>query len=452
MSTVLISLFAFIIGLSLLIAVHEFGHFWVARRLGVKVLRFSIGFGKPLWGVRSKAGTEFVVAAIPLGGYVKMLDEREGEVAANDLPFAFNRQSVGRRMLIVCAGPFFNMLFAVVAYWLMYMIGFMAIAPVLGGVLPGSIAERAGLQAGHEIVAVGGRTTNSWQDVNFELISRLGEKGSLPVTVQEQGSEAQQQRILDLSTWEVDPASPDLIGTLGFELYRPVIPAKIGEVTLGDPAYQAGLQAGDEVLAVEGEPIHDWFALVAAVQLQPEQEISMTLLRGEEIIDLIVTPSAVEGEDDAVYGFIGVRPEPWEWPADLWREQRYGPIKAFVAGIKETGAVTVLSLRTLGKMVFGQVSVRNLSGPISIAKGAGETARVGLSYYLGFLALISISLGIINMLPIPVLDGGHFLYYVIEAVRGKPLSEAAQAAGMRVGLFLLLVLMVFAFYNDIARF
>jgi len=446
----LTSILALIVTLGILVTIHEYGHFWVARRCGVKVLRFSVGFGKVLYSWHDKQGTEFAIAAIPLGGYVKMLDEREGEVPEDQLDQAFNRKTVWQRMAVVSAGPIANFLFAIFAYWIMFMTGITQVKPLIGDVADGSIAATAGLQPQQEITAVDGEAVNSWSDVNYEFIRHLGETGQLEIEVN--GGQKYQ---LELNRWLADAEEPNPVKDLGITPYRPSIPPILDELTPGDPAQQAGLQTGDQVLAVDGESIAQWQDFVAKVQDSPSEPIELTVLRGEQTLQITLIPKAREvmGESGqkAIKGFAGARVQMPEFPEDLLRVQQFNPIMALWKGAEKTWDMSVMTLQAVGKMIQGLMSVKNLSGPITIAKVASDSAKAGFEAFLSFLAYVSIMLGVVNLLPVPVLDGGHLFFYMIEAARGKPLSEKIQLMGMKIGLALLMSVMVLAIFNDISR-
>ncbi len=447
---ILQTVLAAIVTLGILVTIHEYGHFWVARRCGVKVLRFSIGFGKGLYHWYDRHGTEYVIAAIPLGGYVKMLDEREGEVPDSLLDQTFNRKSVAQRIAIVVAGPLVNLLFAVFAYWCMFVSGTSTVVPVVGAVVAESPAAQAGLRAEEEILAVDGELTRSWEQVGLRLASRIGESGQLSIRTRPLNSSATELYTLSISDWQIDEQRGPLF-SLGIEPYRPPLPAKIGQLVDNGRAQGAGLRVGDLVLAVDGEAVEDWVALVEIVQQRPEQALRLTLERDGSTVELVVKPAEKEAEDGRIYGYIGAGVEPVGWPDSLLREISYSPLAAVGAAFDKTAQMISLTLESIAKMIQGAISVKNLSGPITIAKVAGASAESGLESFLNFLAYLSISLGILNLLPIPMLDGGHLLYYVIEAVRGRPVSEKVQVMGLKIGMALLMTLMLLAFYNDLAR-
>ncbi len=456
--SVITSILWFILAIGVLVTVHEFGHFWVARRLGVKVLRFSLGFGRTLWSWRAGADqTEYVVAAIPLGGYVKMLDESEGEVAEHERHRAFNCQLLWKRVAIVVAGPAFNFLFAIFAYWLTFIVGIGGLKPIIGEVEPGGVAAAAGLVAGQQIVAVDGRDTRTWQSVLELIVGATLEDSALKLEIEEPGA-APRTVTLDLQGMGVDEfAGGRLFEALGLAPKRPVIPPIIGQVEAGGPADRGGLRRGDRVLAVDGKKLGSWREFVNVVRANPEQSVEMQVQRDGVGVSLVVRPSAVSPDgavsssDGAPYGRIGAGVTSPGTDTDYYVTVRYAPWTAFVKAMAKTWDMSILTLRMLWKMVTLQISVKNLSGPISIAQYAGFSAEIGLSSFLNFLAIVSISLGILNLLPIPILDGGHLLYYLIESVLGRPVSEEAQFLGQRLGIAMLVGLMGLAFYNDLAR-
>lgn len=439
-----------LVALGVLVTFHEFGHFWVARRCGVKVLRFSVGFGSPLLCWHDRQGTEFVIAAIPLGGYVKMLDEREGEVPPEQLEQSFNRKSVGQRIAIVAAGPVANFLLALVFFWAVAMLGSQQVRPVIGAVESGSLADVAGLQAGQEIVAVNGEPTVGWAAVNLQLVRRLGESGDLSISVRELGSTADSPRQIALDNWLRGADEPDPIASLGIRPWRPAIAPVLAQLDPDGPAFVAGLQVGDRLLALDGKALADWQQLVDQVRSLPGKAVVLLLERQGQRQEVTLTLFA-RGEGEARSGYLGAGAQPVEWPPEMLREVSYGPLDAVAEGAKRTWMMSLLTLDSLKKMLFGELSVKNLSGPITIAKVAGASAESGLGDFLTFLAYLSISLGVLNLLPIPVLDGGHLLFYLVEWVRGRPLSERVQGWGMQIGVSLVIGVMLLALVNDLSR-
>jgi regulator of sigma E protease len=451
LSGILTSTLAFIVAIAVLVAVHEFGHFWVARRLGIKVLRFSIGFGRPLWRRNGADGTEYWISAIPLGGYVKMLDEREGNVAPEDLPRCFNSQPPSRRIAVLFAGPAFNFVFAVVAYWIMFVVGVPAMKPVIGAIEPGSAAEVAGLRAGDRILAVGDAATRTMMDAQLQLLSAMVPSGTATLELEGVDGSRRVARVeYDGDTHALTEPGAMFPG-LGIGLWRPSIPAVIGQVMPEGTAVQAGLGEGDRVLSADGRPMADWNEWVEYVRARPGETVRLVVERdgASRALDLFIGAADDQGER---VGRIGaapqVSPELWD---PVRTEQRYGPVGAVGEALAETWRMTALTVTMMGRMIVGQVSVKNISGPINIAQAAGFTAAAGLTAFLSFLAIVSISLGIINLLPIPLLDGGQIVYQCVEIAKGSPVSDRAQIIGQQVGIMLLLMLMTFAFYNDIVR-
>ena len=439
-----------LVALGVLVTFHEFGHFWVARRCGVKVLRFSVGFGSPLFRWHDRQGTEFVIAAIPLGGYVKMLDEREGDVPPALLDSAFNRKSVRQRFAIVSAGPLANFLLALVFFWLLAMLGSEQIRPVIGAVEPGSLAAQAGLSVDQEIVAVNGKPVSGWGEVNLQLVRRLGESGQLDVTVRDVGGSSERHLQISLQNWLKGVEEPDPITSLGIRPWRPQIVPVIAQLDPEGPAQAAGIRLGDRLLSLNQQPLDDWQQVIDAVRTLPGEPVSLQVERQGQRLDVSLT-LATRGEGEVQRGYLGAGVEGGEWPAEMLREVSFGPLEAVAEGVRRTWTMSLLTLDSLKKMLFGELSVKNLSGPITIAKVAGASAQSGLGDFLNFLAYLSISLGVLNLLPIPVLDGGHLLFYLVEWVRGRPLSERVQGWGVQIGISLVVGVMLLALVNDLGR-
>ncbi|MBV4534827.1 MULTISPECIES: RIP metalloprotease RseP [Pseudomonas] len=448
--TALYMIIGTLVALGVLVTFHEFGHFWVARRCGVKVLRFSVGFGTPLLRWHDRHGTEFVVAAIPLGGYVKMLDEREGDVPPALVDQSFNRKPVGQRIAIVAAGPIANFLLAIVFFWALAMLGTQQVRPVIGAVEPASLAASAGLVAGQEIVSVDGKATNGWSAVNLQLVRRLGESGVLRVGVLDEGATAERQHEIKLDQWLKGADEPDPIQSLGLRPWRPVISPVLAEIDPKGPAAAAGLKTGDKLLSLDGVALNDWQQVVDSVRARPEAKVQLRVERDGAVLDIPVT-LARKGEGQASGGYLGAGVKGGEWPANMLREVSYGPLEAVGEGLSRTWNMSILTLESLKKMLFGELSVKNLSGPITIAKVAGASAQSGVGDFLNFLAYLSISLGVLNLLPIPVLDGGHLLFYLIELARGRPLSDRVQGWGVQIGISLVIGVMLLALINDLGR-
>jgi regulator of sigma E protease len=437
--------------LAILVGVHEYGHFWVARRCGVKVLRFSIGFGKSLVTWTDKQGTEYSISAIPLGGFVKMLDEREGEVPDNELDRAFNRKPVLQRIAVVAAGPLANFVLAIVAYWFLFMGGETGIAPVIGSVESGSPADIAGLESGQEIIAVDGRETPTWQALSFRLLDRIGDSGSMNFAVKYPQSDVIYESEVVLHEWLSRQEIPDLFGGLGITLYMPPIVPLFDEIVAGGAAERAGLQPGDLALRADGVEMAQWMDWVEYVRARPGQAIELEYLRAGSVQRVSLTPESVTDENGETIGRVGLSVKPPELPEEMKRQFDRGPVTALVASVKKTGELSLFTLKSIKKMVMGLISPKNLSGPITIAKVASASAKSGLESYISFLALLSVSLGVLNLLPIPVLDGGHLMYYLVELLVGRPVPEKIQMVGYQMGLFLVLGIMGLALYNDFAR-
>jgi regulator of sigma E protease len=441
----------FLLALAILIGVHEFGHFWVARRLGVKVLRFSIGFGRPLvkWVSRRHA-TEYVIAAIPLGGYVKMLDEREGDVPPQELHLAFNRQKLWKRFAVVSAGPVFNLIFAVCVYWGVLVTGDTGTRPVIGSVEPGSPAAAAQFAPGDRILAVGDRDTATWESAAFAMMVEAMDGEETTVRVRDKDGRVA-VRVIPKAEVAKLPESPAILSKMGLEPERPVLPAAIGQLVPGEPAERAGLATGDRIVSVNGDAVSSWRQFVEIIQQHPGKPVRLQVQRGAKDLEIDLVPHPIAGPHGEI-GRIGAGPQVPKGLLDEYRTTvRLGPLDAAAESLRKTADMSVLMLRVMGRMLTGKASVQNLSGPISIAETAGKTASYGLQYFIKFLAVVSISLGILNLMPVPVLDGGHLLYFVIEGVKGRPLSDEAQLQGQRIGLALLAALMTLAFYVDLSR-
>ena len=446
---VLTNILGFLLVIGVLVAVHEFGHFWVARRVGVRVLRFSIGFGRPLLRRTGADGTEYVIAAIPLGGYVKMLDEREGPVDPAHQSQAFNRKPLWARNAVIAAGPVFNFALAILAYWAVFVIGATEMRPVLGEILPDTPAEAAGFQAGDELKRVAGSDIQAWDEAVLTLI-RAADNPPIPVVVERQDG-TQTQRELDLSDERLLDEQGEVLNKIGFQPWRPRIDPVIDQAVDGGAAAEAGIQSGDRIVAVEGEPVERWAELVESIRQYPNETVGLTITRGDEQRELSVNLQS-RGEGDQQIGVLGVTPRvPEGLFADMRHQVRYGPVAAIPKATEASWRAGALTVEVLASMLIGEASVKNLSGPINIAQYAGDSVSLGITPFLKFLAIVSISLGILNLLPVPVLDGGHLLYNAIEWVRGRPLSEAAQGIGQQIGLALLVMLMTLAFYNDLHR-
>jgi regulator of sigma E protease len=449
--TLLHTVVSFIVALGVLIVVHEYGHYLAARLCNVKVLRFSVGFGKALF-VRKigKDQTEWVVAAVPFGGYVKMLDEREGPVPPADAARAFNRQGVWRRVLIVVAGPAFNFLFAIAVYAGLYMYGLPEARPVLGAPAAGSLAAAAGLRAGDRVRAVDGEALETWQDFRWRVLQAALQRQPVRIEIVDARGHIETLRI-DLSGYPASEVDGDPFERIGLRLYRPPLDPVLGQLVGGGPAERAGLAAGDRVLRADGAAVATWDDLVARIRARPAAPLRLEVERDGARRVIEVVPDAV-ASGDARIGRIGAAPRvPAGHGESMMIRVQHGPLDSLSRAAAKTLDISVFSLKMLGRMLAGELSWKHLSGPVTIADFAGQSAQMGLVSYLLFLALISISLGVLNLLPIPLLDGGHLMYYAIEIVKGRPVSERVMELGQRVGLALLLVMMAFAFYNDLNR-
>jgi regulator of sigma E protease len=450
MIDVLLTVLALLVALAILVAVHELGHFLVARWSGVKVLRFSIGFGKPLWQRRfGPDQTEYTIARIPLGGYVKMLDEREGEVAEEELHRAFNRQSVAKRSAIVIAGPLFNFIFAIFAYWWMFVLGVSGIKPILGDISPGTVAYESGLHSGQEIIAVNGDKSPTWQAVIEAVVPRLLLGEPVQLTVFEGGLTLEKSLVTDSLDTGAKPK--ELFQQLGLKVFQPRVVPVIDKVLPDSVAEEAGLRSGDRVQSVAGQQVDDWQEMVKIISEHPGKPLEMIYQRDGETKRVELRPELVETEQGPI-GRIGASVKVDEaLYRSLQATHQYDSGPALKAAWDKTWEISGLTLKMVGEMVVGRASVENLSGPIGIAQYAKSSASAGFSQFLKFLGLISVSLGVLNLLPIPVLDGGHLFFYVIEVVRGRPVSEKTEMIGQRIGLALIFALMCLAIFNDLVR-
>ena len=438
---------SFVIALSILVAVHEWGHYYVAKLCKVKILKFSIGFGRPVYRRVTSSGMEFIIAAIPLGGYVRMLDGRVDQVSTQDLDVCFDLKPVGQRMAIVAAGPIVNFLFAIFALMLVGMLGSQSSKTIVGEVLPNSYAASAGLVVNDEIIQVGSRSVKDWQEVSIEMVSFSGE-ASMPIVVKNKNGLVL-EKTLPINGWKLDPDAADLFSTLGFVPFSPALTKTLALVGENAPAGKAGLAVNDEILKIDGTPMTNWGQIVGYIEARPNQTIDVEILRDGSVSNISVMLG--QKPEQAEQGYLGVSPFREAWPSEYIIEVKEGPIDALVSGSQSTWRLMTVTLEMLGKLVTGDLSVKSLSGPISIAQGAGAHASYGLVAFLGFLAIISVNLGIINLLPLPILDGGHLLYFTIEWITGKPVSEAIQEVGLKVGGVILFAVMATAIFNDILR-
>ena len=450
MTSFLYSIMGFVLALGILVTIHEFGHFWVARKVGVKVIKFSVGFGSPLWKRKGKDGVEYLLGVVPLGGYVKMLDEREGEVQEKDRPFAFNRQPLLSRTAIVFAGPLSNFLFAIAAYALVALIGVEDIRPIVGRVVEGSPAATSGIVKGDEVVAINGRSNSSWSENRLFLFDQVFSGSDIELTVRHQDGRNSQHYISAPGGTD-DELTPDVLeSVVGIYSYIPPLPPVIGGVMEGSPAALAGLKLDDRVISVDGIAVEEWMEVVNYISQRPSTPIELMLLfdSSERIVEVTPRAVAVEGE---VIGQIGAYLKPVPFPEELKVKIQLGLGEALLKGVESTWGMSTLTLKVLGKIITFQTSTDSLSGPISIAQYAGQTAQLGISEFILFLAIISVSLGVLNLLPIPLLDGGHLFYFLVEFITRRPVSKQFMIIGQQIGIFVLVMLMSVAVYNDIVR-
>ncbi len=446
------SLLAFVVALGALITFHEYGHYWVAKKFNVKILRFSVGFGRPLYKkLFGTDNTEFIIAALPLGGYVKMLDEREGEVKAEDKHREFCQKPIWQRFLIVVAGPIFNFIFAIVAYWCVFIIGIYGLKPYIGEIEVNSISERAGVVQGQQIVSVDGIITPSWSAVIDRLVEHAVNAEKIELGVVDNDG-VKKIISFDLSTISIDDmAEGKLLETLGLSVIEFKLPAVIGQIIAEGAAERAGLLKGDKIISVNNVEITRWGEWVDVVRDNPLRSLSVKIQRNDVLQTINITPENVE-RDGEMIGRIGAAPEPVSGMFDKYfTRESYSVIDASIKAVEKTWDMSILTLQILGKMIIGEASVKNLSGPISIAQYAGQSASIGIVPFLMFMAMVSVSLGVLNLLPIPVLDGGHLFYYIIEFILGKPVSASVQIWGQQFGIVILLSLMGIALYNDLTR-
>ena len=456
MSAAITSVIAFIVAIGVLVTVHEFGHFWVARRLGFKVLRFSLGFGKPLLKRVSRDAdqTEYVLAAIPLGGYVRLLDERDGPVPAGQEPRAFNRRPPLARITVLAAGPAANFLFAIVAYWLLFLQGVPGLKPVVGEVAPDSHAARADLRPLDQLIRVGDQATATRQAAVLAILEQVVADGRVPIEVRDDRGGTRRLEIVVPEGERRGLTEPGiLLRGLGFSFWYPPQPVVIAELTPGDPAIRAGLALGDRIVGVDGVPVSDYSKFVAEIRSRPQRPTRITAIRDGQTLSFDLVPKAMveEGRTVGKIGLGAALGDLGAFPERMQTIERYGPLAAIGPAMSETWQKSALTVHFLWRMVTGDVSTKNISGPINIAQYAGLTATEGFTYYLGFLALVSISLAVLNLLPVPVLDGGQIVFQVAEMAKGAPLSMRTQLLGQKVGIAMLVLLMGFAFYNDLSR-
>ncbi len=448
---ILFILAAAVLLLGPLIAIHEFGHYWVARKLGVKVLVYSIGFGPTVlkW-TSKKSGIQYQLSALPLGGYVKMLDEREGNVSAEDLPFAFNRQSPWKRIAIVAAGPLINLALAVVLFWILFLPAQEQLNTRIGKIIPGTPAATMQMQTGDKITAVDGAPISNLEQLNFALVDRVGESGHIDVQVERQGE--LKNFVLPIQSFLKDQ-SQSPFKVLGFMPYQPEIPAVVYKLSEDGAAIRQGMQVGDQIVAIDQAPMKDWYAVSEVIQKSPEKLLAVDVLRKGQVVHLQIMPQGKRDDMGNVVGMMGVESKRShiEVPAAFKQTIQYNPLEAFGMAVDKTGQLSSMILNSMVKMVRGLVGLDNLSGPITIAKVAGQSAEMGWKTFISFMALMSVSLGILNLLPIPMLDGGHLVYYFIEAIRDKPVSEQIQLVGLKIGMLLLGSMMLLAIFNDFMR-
>jgi regulator of sigma E protease len=451
MVNILLQIFAFLFAIFLLVTIHEFGHFWVAKRAGIKVLRFSIGFGKTLWKRQGKDGTEYVIALLPLGGYVRLLDEREGPVSEAEKHLAFNRKPLLSRFLVLLAGPLTNLILGVIIFWIVFVIGIEQVKPVIGKIAPNSIAAQGGLQPGDELLGIDGHKISTWQQALIAVVYRMGEKGKMEVTVSPKNLNQPKTHILDLTNWKVSGLAPQPLESLGITPYQPAIPPVVSKVVKGQPGDLAGLQQGDRILKINEEPVSDWMDVMDYVQKHPAESTTLLIQRGNTQKNLNISIGEKTVSNFKKIGFIGVAVQAPEWPPGMKYQTHYSLLTAWKPAAQQTALFSVFNFIVFGKMVVGHISLQGLGGPITIFTSAKAAFKEGVIVYLSFLGVLSIMLACLNILPIPGLDGGHLLFLIIEAIRGKPLSLTTQLFAWRLGLLLLIAVMLQATINDLMR-
>ena len=450
MLDIIISIFGMVLTILFIVGIHEFGHFIVARLVGIKVLRFSIGFGKVLYRKYDKKGTEYVLAAIPLGGYVKMLDETEGPVPPEEMHLTYNRQPLISRIAVIIAGPFSNIIFSFLLYWLLFMIGFTTPIPLIGKILPHSIASTAGMQPQTEVVSINNQQTPSWNHVLLQLMKYVGNKNQIEVETKNIHSKSVTNYTLNLSNWQMDQLNPDPLKSLGIEAYEPVIPPIIGKIQPGSAAAIANLQVGDTILFIDKSPIKTWMDALKIIAANPDKTLPFIIKRQGKQLTIPVTIGYKHNLFLQKHGLMGISPD-FKYPPEFLHKNQYGPIAALSQAKDYTLEYINLNFLMLGKMLTGKVSLQSLGGPITIFESAGSALNSGFIPFIGFLAFLSIAIGVINILPIPGLDGGHLLFYFIEFVIRRPLSYNLQILFYRFGLIFLMLLLVQALANDLMR-
>lgn len=447
---IILKIFAFLFAIFILVLVHEFGHFWVARRSGIKILKFSIGFGKALYTWLGKDGTEYILAAIPLGGYVKMLDTRETKVSVHERQFAFDYKPIWQRLLVVLTGPVVNLLFAFLVFWLLFVVGITVPKPIIGKITPHSIASQAGLLRGAEIIAVDGKNVTDWQQVVLTIFSRIGDRGNLIVKTTT-GLAPNNTYFLNIDTWKLDSFQPDPLLALGIIPYHPLAPAIIGKIMPKSPAAVFGLQVNDRVISIDRQRISDWEEFIEQIKKYPAQQINLLIKRDGQLLSRTVTTDWKFGEGWGKIGYLGVGSLPTKWPEEILQHQQYSPLYALFPALSQTWSMFDFNGVALTKLITGKISFHVLGGPITIFQSASAALNAGIVVYFGFLAILSVMLAFVNLLPIPGLDGGHVLFLAIEAVLRRPISVRTQVLVFRLGMILLVLIMVQATINDLMR-